>query len=216
MATLTRYYHSVLAVDFQEIKSGLLDCCSPAQSILVDRPSETVPLHREELRYKPRSHDDSNPGSNHTKCQSCSYNRAPLTNSLGHSHFSTKHIHNFARDPSGISYCPSCKLVHSQNQNCRIKLCMSDSTLHMFWDPPHGSQHSVRYEGDSHHTDYVTIPGAKIETLQQAFMIDYSEETRGIDVLVVAGLNNILRGDTMEQLMRTVYLFRDTVLKKSK
>ena len=47
-------------------------------------------------------------------------------------------------------------------------------------------------------------------------MIDYSEETRGINVLVVAGLNNILRGDTMEQLMRTVYLFRDTVLKKSK
>ena len=65
------------------------------------------------------------------------------------------------------------------------------------------------------HTGSITIPGAKMKTLQQAFHIEYGKETRGIDVLVVAGLNNILRGHSGEALMRKIDLFRNTVMKQS-
>ena len=84
----------------------------------------------------------------------------------------------------------------------------------MFFAPPANAQLRVQYEGDAVHTDYITIPGAKIETLQQAFLIEYGKETRGIDVLVVAGLNKILRVDSVEALMRKIDLFRNTVMKQ--
>ena len=73
--------------------------------------------------------------------------------------------------------------------------------MHSFWAPPSSVQSSVRYKENVQHTDYVTIPGVKTETLQQAFRIEYGKETGGIDVLVVAGMNNIQRGDSMEELM---------------
>ena len=117
---------------------------------------------------------------------------------------------------SGSYYCSSCRLSHGLHPTERIKLCMSGSTLHMFWAPTISSQSGDHYEGDVQHTDYVIIPGAKIETLQQAFRIEYGKEPRGIDVLVVAGLNNILKGDSMEELMRKVDMFRETVTKQSK
>ena len=48
--------------------------------------------------------------------------------------------------------------------------------------------------------------------MTHAFRIDYEEETRGLDVLVVAGLNNILKGDRMEELLNKFAVFRDTVM----
>ena len=86
---------------------------------------------------------------------------------------------------------------------------MSDFTLHEFFAPPSSAQ--VEYEGDKVHTEYVTIPGAKVEHLQHAFRLEYGKVKAGIDVLLVAGLNNVLRGDRVEDIKHKIELFRDTV-----
>jgi hypothetical protein len=132
-----------------------------------------------------------------------------------HKHFSTKFLRNMTRNNVGEYFCSSCKRAHGSQPTPRVKLCLSGSTLHMFFAPPANAQLRVQYEVDAVHIDYITIPGAKIETLQQAFRIEYGKETRGIDVLVVAGLNNILRGDSVEALMRKIDLLRNTVMKQS-
>ena len=50
-----------------------------------------------------------------------------------------------------------------------------------------------------------------MEDLQQAFRLEYEKETRGIDVLVVAGLNNLVKGVKVDQLVTKFSEFRDIV-----
>ena len=131
-----------------------------------------------------------------------------------HQHFSSKYMKSMSMDSAGNSFCSSCKKVHGKTPTDRIKLCLSGSTLHMFFAPPDkpGQQ---QYEGDKQHVDYVTIPGGTIEDLRHAFRVEYEEEPRAIDVLVVAGLNNILKGDRVNELVVKIGRFRDTVLRQA-
>ena len=48
-----------------------------------------------------------------------------------------------------------------------------------------------------------------------AFRIEYGKEVRGFDVLVLAGLNNLIKGDSKEDVMRKLDLFKNTVIKQS-
>ena len=81
----------------------------------------------------------------------------------------------------------------------------------MFFAPPDRPGQQLQHEGDSVHVDYVTIPGSKVEDLQQAFRLEYERETRGIDILLVAGLNNLVKGDRVEELFTKFGYFRDLV-----
>ena len=136
--------------------------------------------------------------------------------SVKHIHFSSRYLLSMSGgDNVEEKYCLSCKKAHAANPTKRVKLVLSDSTLHMFFAPPANVQHRADYEGDAIHTEYVTIPGARVEVLQQAFRIEYEVETRGIDVLLVAGLNNLLKGEKGEELMYKLCNFRDTVMRQS-
>ena len=157
------------------------------------------------------------PRSGRPECQICSY-RQPVTErarAVTHKHFSTKYMQSMSMDSAGDSFCSSCKIVHHKNPTERIKLCLSDSTLHMFFTltTPHPDKpgQQLPYKGDIVHVNYVTIPGSKVEDLQQAFRLEYEKETRGIDVLVVAGLNNLVKGDKVDELVTKFGQFRDIV-----
>ena len=47
------------------------------------------------------------------------------------------------------------------------------------------------YISPVNHVDFLTSPGARIENLREMWRIEYGEERRGCDILVVAGLNNM-------------------------
>ena len=89
-------------------------------------------------------------------------------------------MQSVSMDSAGNSFCSSCKKVHNKNPTERIKLCLSGSTLHMFFAPPDEPGEQLHYEGDRVHVNYVTIPGSKVEDLKQAFRLDYKRETRGM------------------------------------
>jgi hypothetical protein len=120
---------------------------------------------------------------------------------VNHKHFSTRFLRNMTRIKVWEYFCTSCKKAHGSYPTPRVKLCLSGSTLHMFFALP--------AKGDALRTEYITIPGAKVEALQQAFRFEYGKETRDIDVFVVAGLNKILKEDSPKVLMRKFDLFRN-------
>ena len=76
---------------------------------------------------------------------------------------------------------------------------MSTSTLHMWFAPPGAD--GVLYKGDTAHRDYMTIPWAKIVHLHESFMAEYGTVTIGMDIVLVAGLNDVARGHTRTYIM---------------
>ena len=119
-----------------------------------------------------------------------------------HKHFSSM----FLRDCMGVNkspsdyYCPSCKSTHSSAQLTRRKVCLSDSMLHEFWAPKYST--TTIYEGDKAHIDYITIPGGTVTDLINAWKIELFQETGPMDVLLIAGLNNLVRGYSPESILR--------------
>ena len=136
-----------------------------------------------------------------TRCEICSYKQlgGQEKKELHHKHFSSKSVREYQGVESvpGDYFCPTCKRVHSSAQS-RLKICLSSSTLHEFWLP----RGNLTYEGDPDHIDYITISGATILDLIEAWKIEYYGEKRGMDVLLVGGLNNITNGDKPETIMR--------------
>ena len=89
--------------------------------------------------------------------------------------------------------------------NDRIKVCLTSSILHQYWAPPQTHSQALQYGGDKLHIDHIGIPGATIgiDTLTQAFKIDYEEEKRGMDVVVVAFYNDYLKGRAATSILRS-------------
>ena len=73
---------------------------------------------------------------------------------------------------------------------------------------------SRMYDGDIMHVDYITIPGAKVDTLTNAFSLDYVSKPhpRAIDVVLVAGYNDLLAGCSKQELMNSFLRFTTTVM----
>ena len=205
-------HYSIAMAYRQSTTSKYSDRVLPGPSSRVARPRSRYPACSQIL--SPAKYP-VHPRPRLPECQICSY-RQPYSEksaAVTHRHFSTNLMMSLTKDKAGNYNCSSCKSVHGTHTTERIKLCVSSSTLHMFWAPPDRSE--VKYDGDIQHTNYITIPGGKVETLQQAFRIEYGSEVRGIDVLVVAGLNNIIKRDTREEVMRKLDLFKNTVMKQS-
>ena len=131
-------------------------------------------------------------------------------------HYSSK----YTRECSGVEnvpgdyFCPPCKAVHSSTKQNRIKICVASSLLHEFWAP---RESNVIYEGDKSHIDYITIPGAKVIDLIDAWKIDYFQESRPMDVLLVAGLNNLAKGYKPDSVLRDYdYMVQSVMYQASK
>ena len=59
--------------------------------------------------------------------------------------------------------------------------------------------------------DWVTIPGAKVEDLLVAWRAEYSRVSRPMRVLLVAGLNDLIKGGDYESLTMDIKRFQDNV-----
>ena len=147
-----------------------------------------------------RSHHQSHSDK---KCKICSHNQLSedVRRSVYHRHFSSKLSRELGTDNDSDQeyFCPTCKKCHPSITQPRLKICLSSSILHEFWEP---RDSSVVYDGDSYHIDYLTIPGARIMDLVEAWKIEYFQETRPMDVFILAGLNNLVKGDYVDSMLR--------------
>jgi len=60
--------------------------------------------------------------------------------------------------------------------------------------------------------EQLTIPGATVRILHHAFLAEYEFGDLPVDVLLVAGLNDLLRGSSVDQLMQEIQNFKMDVL----
>ena len=109
-------------------------------------------------------------------------------------------------------FCPSCKSSHRSYTRDRVKLVVSDSTLHQFFAPPGDIR--AQYQGDTLHTDYITIPGACIDELYNAFRLDQEllPPDKPLDVVLVMGYSDLLKGLSRKFMMECLQLFASTIL----
>ena len=124
------------------------------------------------------------------------------TKEIRHEHFSSKYFMECEMsksEKSGSIFCPTCKKPHSDFDQQRVKICISSSSLHEFWAQGESGE---SYEGDCVHIEYITIPNARINELTVAFEIQYLEDPRPMDVILVAGIENLVKGYQKDSLMK--------------
>ena len=151
-----------------------------------------------------------------TRCNICSYTQSYPDEKVPiyHRHFSSVHLRELLQveNTENRFYCPSCLSRHQSYSYDKINVVVSDFTLHEFFAPPGNT--GATYEGDIMHTDYITIPDAPLPQLLHAFRLDYelTPRPKPLDVVLVAGYVDIMRGFDKEYIVRGFRKFSETVL----
>ena len=154
------------------------------------------------------------------ECNICSYTQSYPAEKVPvfHSHFSSARLRELLSVETSHQgfYCPSCKSRHRPYIDERLKVTISDSTLHDFFAPRLHTD--TVYEGDLVHVDYVTIAGGTLPDLLHAFRLDYEATVRPkpLDVLLVAGYDDLYQGFGRDYIWRGINKFSETVLKLSR
>ena len=140
------------------------------------------------------------------ECNICSYRQHKLINQseplpsmpVYHRHYSTREIRILQcveySSRNRLYMCPTCELQHHVRPETGLNICLGDSQLHEFHLP---REPGVICRPDRTHVDWVTIPGATIPTLEYAYQVDYGRYKIPMRVLLVAGVNDLLKGGTI-------------------
>ena len=97
--------------------------------------------------------------------------------------------------------CPTCEKHHPSRPCCGLNVCLSDSQLHKFhWTREPG----VSRPPDSLHVAWVTIPGATVSNLEHDWHVDYAKNMIPMRVLLVAGINDMLKGGNMTSITNSI------------
>ena len=103
--------------------------------------------------------------SRRARCKICSDKKVIgyVTKPAYHDHFSNRYLQERSLAKGKSSFiCPPCNQRHPSEKpssNKRLKVCVSSSMLHKFWE---SENPDLAYEGDSTHVDWLTIDGARI------------------------------------------------------
>ena len=130
-----------------------------------------------------------------------------------HHHFSSTSIRRMARNQQqeqAMNYkCPVCKTL----EPCLIpptetrRIVLADSTLYGVWDQPTPKK--------SIHFDIDCIVGGKVQDITTALIKNYLHMPNRVEIIVVAGINNIGAGDSAEQISRYMDVMKQIVQEHS-
>ena len=127
-----------------------------------------------------------------------------------HTHRSSKQQRlHMSLDSYGQYNCHTCKISpHGFKTGDRLAIYVSSSTM----DSWQGEYKGKWYEGDPFHLNFITIPGATIDQLHHGFASEYQTHCGPMDVLFCGGLNNLLRGHSVEIVCDQLLKFRQYVM----
>ena len=145
-------------------------------------------------------------------CRICSEHTSklrPVMKVVRHKHFSTLVYRQAAPvDKNGNYPCFHCERTpHSFRMGSRYAILLTSSTLHM-WQ---GRREFNHYKGNEIHMDESSIPGGTIGDLRHALSAEYSNTYRSLDVLVVCGINDVLREKTTQEVLAEFRGLQETV-----
>ena len=93
----------------------------------------------------------------------------------------------------GVLLRPGAGKFHNLADTKRLRIVLSSLILHGFW--------LDGYELDIEHVDWVTSPGASIQALIHMWYVNYKNENIPMDLLIIAGLNNVIKGENGDRYM---------------
>ena len=173
--------------------------------------------------YQPRSTRSHTSGTQEINwCNICSFQQPYPREQVPiyHQHFSSlrlrRDILGVEDKPESRFYCLSCKSRHRPYLDDRLKVIVSDSSLHNIFASEQPS--ALAYEGDLVHVDYVAVRGGLIPELLQAFKHDYVDliPKKPLDVVLIGGYEDILRGYARDFILRGMEEFARTVYASSR
>ena len=147
-------------------------------------------------------------------CHVCSYKqpRPETPRKVKHHHDSSRQVRVMmgveGHHTNPFYMCPSCQAPHLVRPNYGLNVCVSTSMLHNFRYP---REQGVVVPPDSIHVDWLTIPGATIKELSYAWRLDYHKEPRPQRVMLVAGLNDLIKCGGPDQFKEQVLDFEEQV-----
>ena len=106
--------------------------------------------------------------------------------------------------------CTTCSTVHPARPEVGHNVLVGTSQLHNLHNPP--SHISQRMPPDPLHIDWITICDASIAELEHAWLRDYKNQTKSMRILLVAGLEDLARGKTRDQVVESLMHFKPTVV----
>ena len=164
----------------------------------------------------PTDHHESGP----KECEICSFLHTSESGPIFHRHFSSLYYRQITgAEESAVSHlCPSCMTSHEPYPGNRVRIVVSDSAMHQFYAPP-GHVQSQQYSGDSLHIDYLTIEEADLKTLINAFQkeyLDFPPTDKPMDVVLVAGYQDLLEGYSREYIIKKMHQFAHMIKGKDR
>ena len=145
-------------------------------------------------------------------CETCSETISeakPLLCATYHKHFSSKlQRMKMPLDELGQYLCITCETKpHHYKASDRVSIYITGSTMaHWRGRWPH-----QKYKGDPLHIDHLECPGATVRELHHAFISEYDGFWRPVDVMLIAGLNNVLRGQPAQAIIDEMKKFKTYV-----
>jgi len=161
-------------------------------------------IRRKEPRWKETRDKHGNTRSRKGKpyCSTCSEALSeafPIQNIFHHNHLSSKAYRMDAvLDQYGQYLCYSCATTpHLCKSGTRYPVVITASALYAW----HKQREKNGYKGDEIHVDVISIPGANLKVLQHALSAEFGGLNRPIDVLIVAGINDVLENIPLEEIV---------------
>lgn len=143
-----------------------------------------------------------------SKCEICSSTKSvihPIKHSIFHRHYSSLVDRaSTTLDQWGQYYCTTCAVSrHYAQTSDAYYILVTSSTLNGWRIPAYG--------GDPFHVETIGIPGATIKELHHAMVGEYRMTSRPLNILVCAGLNDVIRGGSPASVIADMRGFKVTV-----
>ena len=115
-------------------------------------------------------------------------------------------------DPRNLSYmCTTCMDVHPAVSCPVLNICIGTSQLHNIHTPRATWASDTRMPPDPIHIDWVTVCGATVLELERAWLMDYRNERRPMRLLICAGLEDLARGRSRDDIVEDLMHFKIAV-----
>ena len=138
-------------------------------------------------------------------CRLCS----DSTHTVHHHHISSESVRVFAKQhmKKYLFSCIMCKQLESVVRPSTRKVILTSSTLYNIW-----SQNSFK---PSIHMEIESIVGARIRDLTRALMLLYLGNPERLELILVAGLNNVGDGQSVPDIMEEIEELKQAVVAHS-
>ena len=118
-------------------------------------------------------------------------------------------------EETNLTYmCMTCKEIHLARPDSGLNICVGGNQIHNLHTPR--ASNSPSLAPDPVHIDWLSVCDATIAEMEHAWLCDYKNQPRPMRVLVTAGLVDLARGKTRDEIVEMFMHFKETVEKQNR